>query len=193
MMNPSKGPHGPATDALLALHVALNSPVVALDRLPVGPASAAVALHPGPPPGVTLAVRSVRSGQTLFFTSGDPLADRPDVALDAALSFAEGLGFLFDDDEVPVRGAVEATQLWIELCGEDAPEAEAAPALRAVPAPEPAAEPAAEPAPPVLLLSKFRRLAPAEAGLRAEAERALEAGAPPRPESDLRMRRMSRF
>lgn len=192
-MNPAKAPHGPATKALLALHVALNSPVVALDRLPVGPASAAVALHPGPPPGVTLAVRSVRSGQTVFFTSGDLLADRPDVALDAALSFAEGLGFLFDDDEVPARGAGEATQLWIELCGEDGPEPEAAPALRPVPAVEHTTEPAAEAAPPALLLSKFRRLAPAEAELRAAAERAVEAGAPPPPETDLCMRRMSRF
>ena len=109
---------------LEALYVSLNSPVVSLDSLPVGPASAAVALHMDPRPGVTLAVRCVRTGRTAFFTS-DPreAADDPKVLLDAALSFAESMGFLFDEDEVATRGeqgAEEAAQLWRDLLGEEA-------------------------------------------------------------------------
>jgi len=108
---------------LRALHVSLNSPVVTLERLPVGPASAVVAFHAGANPGVTLAVRSIRTGHVTFFTAGGAEAvDYPDVVLDAALSFAESMGFLFDEDVVEAlgdRGPREAARLWIELLGEE--------------------------------------------------------------------------
>jgi hypothetical protein len=169
-------PFEPGARELAALYVALNSPVVTLEALPVGPASAAVALHPGPPAGVTLGVRSVRTGQVAFFGVEGELARKPEVALDAVLAYAERLGFLFDDDEVSARGADgrrEAARLWGELIGE--------PAVRDSAAPEPAvaadappldgaveeALPLPEPElPPVQVLSKFRRAASEAAGAR---------------------------
>jgi hypothetical protein len=109
---------------LEALYVALNSPVVTLDSLPVGPASAAVALHMNPRPGVTLAVRCVRMGRVAFFTAGPcHAAEDAKVLLDAVLSFAESMGFLFDEDEVAARGEAgrrEAARLWLDLLGEEA-------------------------------------------------------------------------
>jgi hypothetical protein len=104
---------------LRALHVALNSPVVRQDPLPVGPASAAVALHSGVP-GVSVAIRSVRTGQVAFFTTDLDSPPTPGMAVDAALSFAEALGFVFDEDEVGRDGVGgrAAARLWCELIGE---------------------------------------------------------------------------
>jgi hypothetical protein len=151
---------------LRALHVALNSPVVAHASLPSGPAAAAVAQDAQ---GAQLCLRSVRSGHSAFFVSSETLAPDPRVALEAALAFAERLGFVFDDDCVVSRGATEALRLWHGLCGDVAPAAE--------PEPEPeldrgddldGEEPelwqddelvlaaATAPASPALLLSKFR-------------------------------------
>jgi hypothetical protein len=159
--------------------VALNSPVVTLDSLPPGPASAAVALHEA---GASLCVRSVRTGQARFFATTQELAAERRVALDAALSFAESMGFLFDEDEVGARGdagAGEAAALWRELCGEGVgPRETAEPEiLLDTPVPEP------RPVPPALMLSKFRRVGGAAP------EPAAEAVSPP----DVRLRLVSRF
>jgi hypothetical protein len=113
MIQPARFPRPLLAGDLRALHVALNSPVVAHESLPNGPASAAVALDAH---GAIVCLRSVRTGQTAFFGSGAELA--PQLALDAALSFAESLGFLFDDDEVVLRGEEAALELWSELCGD---------------------------------------------------------------------------
>jgi hypothetical protein len=125
MFFPAERPADPACRELRALHRAMNTPVVAIEQMPVGPASAAVALHRVPEEGVslTIAIRSVASGQTLFFTPGEELLElgSPSVALDAALSFAESMGFLFDDEEVAGRGGrgpVEAARLWREFIDE---------------------------------------------------------------------------
>jgi len=161
---------------LEALYVSLNSPVVTLDSLPVGPASAAVAFHMDPRPGVTLAVRCVRTNRVAFFTSGPcEAAEDAKVLLDAALSFAESMGFLFDEDEVAARGDKgphEAAQLWLDLLGEEAERPEE---TQEIPAGEAAQEHAVPheilldelacearelvgslPS-PVVMLSKFRR------------------------------------
>jgi hypothetical protein len=162
---------------LRALHVSLNSPVVTLEQLPVGPASAAVAFHTGDRPGVTLAVRSIRTGQLAYFTSGgDEAAEYPDVMLDAALSFAESMGFLFDEDLVQTLGDAgprEAARRWIVLLGEEHDAAETA-ADFPLGEPDPEDEglleivldelasegqlPPESMPPPALLLSKFRRV-----------------------------------
>jgi hypothetical protein len=76
--------------------------------------------------GAQVCLRSVRGGRTAFFVSDGALAESPRVALDAALSFAEGLGFLFDDDEVGLRGVEAAGQLWLDLCGDAAQVADPA-------------------------------------------------------------------
>ena len=183
MILSARAPLEPFGRPLRALYVALNSPVVTLESLSRGPASAAVALHEA---GASLCVRSVRTGQVRFFATTEELAGERRVALDAALSFAESMGFLFDDDEVAARGdagADEAAVLWQELCGEGAaPSEPAEPAEPAQPeilldelvagepppaepepddsVPEPAEEPPADEVavvPPALVLSKFRR------------------------------------
>ena len=63
--------------------------VIAVDRLPVGPAAAAIAVHGS---GTTLLIRSVRTGTVAYFHA------EPRAGLEAALTHAEGLGFLFDDE-----------------------------------------------------------------------------------------------
>jgi len=107
------------------LRLSLNTPVVALENLPVGPAAAGVALHRGLERArLTLAVRSSRSGQALFFHPDGWGDEEPaDVAVDAALSFAEGMGFLFDEDLVQKGlGPAEAARAWVDFLEESAPE-----------------------------------------------------------------------
>ena len=116
MIQPARFPRPLREGGLLALHVSLNSPVVAHESLPNGPAAAAIALDGR---GATVCLRSVRTGRTAFFSSGEGLTLQ--LALDAALAFAERLGFLFDVDEVGVRGDEAALQLWSELCGDVSP------------------------------------------------------------------------
>jgi len=154
---------------LRALHLALNSPIVSLDGLPVGPATAAVAFHAGEAPGVTLVVRSQCSPRVAYFTAEPDGADAqyPEVVLDAALSFAERMGFVFDEDAVGER---DATALWVAFLGEEALAADPLDALETRGAEEPLApvlEALADPTtmaalPPALLLSKFRRVVDAE-------------------------------
>jgi hypothetical protein len=86
---PATGPLVSGPEALHALYVSLNSPVIAVDRLPVGPAAAAIAVHGT---GTTLLIRSVRTGTIAYFHA------EPRAGLEVALSHAEGLGFLFDDE-----------------------------------------------------------------------------------------------
>jgi hypothetical protein len=182
MIFPARAPLEPHGRPLRALYVSLNSPVVTVESLPTGPATAAVALHER---GATLCVRSVRTGQVQLYATTEDLAGDRRVALDAALSLAESMDFLFDEDEVAPRGDAgpeEAALLWLDLCGEEAPapaDGEADPVLLleevavAVPAPSPI--------PPARVLSKFRR-APCPDPL---SERAVP--------SDVRLRLVSRF
>ena len=120
MIFPADWPLEAACPELRALYVALNSPVVRQDPLPVGPASAAVALHRDLR-GVSVAIRSVRTGQVAFFTTDPEHPPGADMAVDAALSFAETLGFVFDENEVAPDGggAQGAARLWCDLIGED--------------------------------------------------------------------------
>jgi len=89
MIAPATGPLAATQQGLHALYVSMNSPIVSLDRLPVGPAAAAIAVHGA---GATLLIRSVRTGTVAYFSA------EPRFGLEAALSHAEGLGFLFDDE-----------------------------------------------------------------------------------------------
>lgn len=103
--------------ALRSLRPSLNTPVLVVDDLPAGPASAAIATL-GAPGGmrVALAIRSERTGEVVFFGADDDLRERQatDLALDAVLSFAESMGFLFDDDRMNAVPA-EARRLWAAL------------------------------------------------------------------------------
>jgi hypothetical protein len=99
------------------VRLSLNTPVVAIDALPVGPAAAGIAVHAGARGlRLTLALRSVRSGQTAFFAPADDWSERHgcELGVDAALSFAESMGFLFEDGPMDPRAAAGA---WCDFCG----------------------------------------------------------------------------
>jgi len=142
---------------LRALRLSLNTPVVTIEDLPVGPAAAGIALHAGPKGlRLTLAVRSVRTGQVVFFHPDEDWSEihGSELAVDAALSFAECMGFLFDDDLIEAGGDVrEAALRWAEL-------------VETAGAEEPEESPGEEiwleevaPVAPASLLSKFRFIA----------------------------------
>jgi hypothetical protein len=135
---------------LRSLRVSLNTPVVAIDALPVGPAAAALAVHGAPGgPQLLLAIRSVRSGQVVFYAPDEEWQPTAEVALDAALSFAEGLGFLFDEDALAAGGDVrDAARRWEEFVPAGAAEPSGSEEILL--------DALHDPAPAPVLLSKFR-------------------------------------
>jgi hypothetical protein len=172
---------------LRALRLSLNTPVLTIEDLPVGPAAAGIALHAGPEGlRLTLAVRSVRTGQVVFFQPDEDWSEihGSELAVDATLSFAESMGFLFDDDPIEAGGDVrEAARRWRELVETAGTE-------------EPAESPGEEiwleeiaPVPPALLLSKFRFLGAVSAKRRLAAPLRAEGA----PGGDLWLRLLSRF
>ena len=90
MIAAATGPVDATPEGLHALYVSLNSPVVAVDSLPVGPAQAAIAVHGSA--GTTLLIRSARTGTIAFFHADARFGPM------TALSHAEQLGFLFDEE-----------------------------------------------------------------------------------------------
>jgi len=108
------------------LCASLNRPVVDVEGLPVGPASSAIVLHRSAAGerGVAVAVRSEDSGAVvLFVLQGEPGAGAAQ-AMDAGLAFAEGMGFLFDEDVLAAglpTGRRQAMEIWCHLTGDDLP------------------------------------------------------------------------
>jgi hypothetical protein len=116
-----------------ALRPSLNTPVVAMAELPVGPACAAILVHVEAGRGlqISVGVRALSgAGVALYGFDGPIGASVVGVALDAALSFAEGMGFLFDDDVVGEDAASreKAVLRWQELIGDGVPAARTEPA-----------------------------------------------------------------
>ncbi len=114
--------------AIRSLHLSLNAPVISIDELPVGPARAGVALRALSGGGfhLQIAIRSLRTGEVVAVASDlDPEGLPEEVAaVEAALSYAEGMGFLFDEDEVAsgdADAADKAAALWCDLV-EEVPE-----------------------------------------------------------------------
>ena len=114
--------------SIRSLHLSLNAPVISIDELPVGPARAGVALCELPEGGLHLeiAIRSLRTGEVVAVaTDVTPVGPGEDTAaIEAALSYAEGMGFLFDEDEIGSGGgeaADKAGSLWRDLV-EEVPE-----------------------------------------------------------------------
>jgi hypothetical protein len=141
-----------SADRLRGLRVSLNTPVVSIEELPVEPARATIAIHDESDgrPNVTVGVCSIRSGATVLFSFQGHL--RQDNALtsglDAALSFGESMGFLFDEDELASDNTEEARlralALWLERMSPASGASELEPrASVAAPAP-PAASPLGE-------------------------------------------------
>jgi hypothetical protein len=132
---PERGPR-----ELRALRVSLNAPVVSIDGLAIGPAHAAIAVPAAgsAPATLWLALRSQRSGQVVCFGPDEPLDSEAGlrIALDGALSFAESMGFLFDDDPIEglgPDGPQQAARLWNDLLGIEPAEPMAAPLAAAAP------------------------------------------------------------
>jgi hypothetical protein len=128
---------------LRSLRRSLNTPVLAIAELPVGPASAAIAVHVDSCDGLphyTLAVRCERSREVVFFSAREEVLGLSDssLAAEGALSLAESMGFLFEEDSPPISGEAAAS-IWDEFVDSANPSA-AADAVRSTP-----------------LLTKFRR------------------------------------
>lgn len=130
MFSPRTRPLALDAERLLGLRSSLNTPVVATPDLPTGPARAAIVSHvEAGLRRLTVVVRSLRNGVcVLYELEGEDLEATMDfsVALDAALSFAESMGFLFDDDELDKGGddpVERALGCWREIVGSLASEA----------------------------------------------------------------------
>ena len=178
-------PPGAAEDRLRSLWLAVNTPDLAADELPSGPARAAIAVCEEATGAFALSVlvRSLADG-SLACWSWDGAIDAGGLrrAADAALSFAESMGFLFDDDALASSDDAarrRALDFWWEVTAWSASVREAPPSAAALArAAEPEApaaadahralepvEAAAAPPPERLPLTKFRRrlgAAPAE-------------------------------
>ena len=108
------------------LRPALNTPVVATSELPVGPACGAIVVFVEPGAGVQISVgvRSLACGSVAIYSFDGPLSGSVvGVAIDAALSFAESMGFLFDDDIAgnDAGSREKAVARWQEMIGDGMP------------------------------------------------------------------------
>lgn len=112
-----------AGERVRELRVSLNAPVLSTPDLPIGPARAAIVIHHEARGRMdaTVGVRSLRSGEAVFWSFDGELRSDDDlsVAGDAALTFAESLGFLFDD--APLGPGAEAEKTWAAWLGGEAP------------------------------------------------------------------------
>ena len=80
----------------------MNTPVVNIEDLEVGAARAAIVLSSADNGDLSLLVRvtliSTGRGVTFRFQEDPAQFGTPSAAIDSALSFAEGMGFLFDEE-----------------------------------------------------------------------------------------------
>jgi len=112
------------------LCVSLNTPVLNVEELPVGPARAAIVLFDTGygDLGLGIAVRSVDTRRAVVYAYRGIIDEEQDPAeaMEVATAFAEGMGFLFDEDLVRSdahEGRSRALAIWTELT-DDAPEIE---------------------------------------------------------------------
>lgn len=126
MFLPRETPLELGPEQLMGLRLSLNTPVVSTEEVPMGPARAALAVHrdPGGVPTITLAVRPIQARHAVFYGLNEDLRGEARLAMgvDAALSFGESLGFLFDDDELAGGSGEPSTEvfaLWSSIVGDD--------------------------------------------------------------------------
>ena len=111
----------------------------------MGPARAAIAIHEEADgrPNLTVGVRSLKDGTVAIFSLEGDLREHSSLAvgIDAALSFGESMGFLFDEEELEAVPAEEARPralgLWLEQMNPASGAPEAAPEAPAAAAPPP--------------------------------------------------------
>jgi hypothetical protein len=135
MFSPRSRPPAVREEQLRSLRLTLNSPELAAGELPAGPARAAIALHDEREGilALSVVVQSVGSGARVCWSWDETLSPATvQTATDAALSFAESMGFLFDDDAIGVASVEvrrRALDHWWELVGWPVADAEAEIAL----------------------------------------------------------------
>ena len=122
MFVPCDSPPDLVAARLRGLRFSLNSPVVTTEVIPSGPARGALLVHRDARGrlGVALCVRSLSTGDVVLYRSDERFdgAGELSVGIDAALSFGESLGFLFDDDELEKGLAREdALARWRDFLG----------------------------------------------------------------------------
>lgn len=116
-----------AEGGIRGLCASLNRPVVGVEDLPAGPARAVIVLYwsRSEEASLAVAVRSEDSGAVVLFEFRGELDSEPAQALDAGLQFAEGMGFLFDEDvltsDVP-DAERRAAEIWCALTRDELPE-----------------------------------------------------------------------
>jgi hypothetical protein len=138
--NPSPDELDPAR--FTSLRVSLNAPVVRTDELSGVAARAAIVQwwQPDGSCAIEIRLRAVTDERAVVYTLEAPLEAASDVdhALDAALNFAEGMGFLFEEDVLSGEDTVsraQVAQAWAAFEAGRAP-AVSRPAPRPVLAPE---------------------------------------------------------
>lgn len=106
------------------LCISLNTPVLNIDELPVGPARAALVLFDSGcgSLGLAVGVRSIETRQVAVFSYRATPDMQPGSAraIEDATRFAERMGFLFDDDVIASSDddrRVRALCLWNDLTG----------------------------------------------------------------------------
>jgi hypothetical protein len=117
------------------LCLSLNTPVLNIDELPVEPAQAAIVLFDDGYGTLSLGVgvKSLETRRSAVFVYRGLVDEtqNPGETMNGALVFAEGMGFLFDEDVVSadaVNGRARALSLWTDLTadGEALPDPPAA-------------------------------------------------------------------
>ncbi len=134
--------------SLLALRPALNTPVLNVGFLPVGPARAALVVFAEEygAIGIAFGIRSVEGRQVAVLRNQETIEETAALseALEPALAAAERMGFLFDEDMLVESTAVARTaaaRLWSELMGDPEVEFVASPPQRSARADDPGADP----------------------------------------------------
>lgn len=133
MFRETQRPLSLAEASLHGLCASLNTPVINIEDMRVGPAKAAILVFADEQGGIGLAValRSLENAQVKVFVYHgdlDPMLP-PESTMESALTFAEGMGFLFDEDIVArdASGRSQAFRHWQALVGDSTQDAGEAP------------------------------------------------------------------
>ena len=104
-------------ETVVAARLSLNAPIVSTPELTAGPARAAiVAIREDGGEQVVVIVRSLAPGRVVQYEMrGDELRATTQLAMDAALSFAESMGFLFDDEAIAGQPGEQREQVFGRL------------------------------------------------------------------------------
>jgi hypothetical protein len=94
---------------VVAVRYSMNEPIVETAELSAGPACAAIVVYlEEGVRRVVVAIRSLsRARLALYEMQGEEFPDATGMAFDAGLSFAESMGFVFDDEKLTKKSGAE--------------------------------------------------------------------------------------